>query len=471
MVGKRTLCVAAIAALSFVATGADAAKVSEVRVGTHDQHTRIVLELDAATGYRLVAPQPGAKPELVVTLDATSVARDVPSKSPLVRKVHVEPSGNGSSVRIRLATADVAVKEMLLANPPRLVFDLSSRGPIPKPTAEELAEEAAAAAPAAVAEAPAAEEPKSSELPKPAPIAVARPEPAKADAPAPIAIAPPAPSDPAEPVAETLAAEPAPIAVAEVDPTPKPVTQAPSPEERRKALAAKAAAETTPAAPSQGFFGSPMGMAAIGGAVVLLLAIVVMRRRRAAQDEDPLYTVMSAEDQSAIADVSAEIGSSRPAPPAWDTAAFETSEPSFVKDGPRQLPLGAQADDEPEVAAEPAPEPEPFAAADESPDSIFASDLKPLSAAPVEAPVIAAPMSASVATPAVAAEMERRLGELERRLEQLTEARERLERQVAAQTEELRVQRAAIARTQRVVRSIAKTEDMATEPVPRAPSA
>ena len=67
-------------------------------------------------------------------------------------------------------------------------------------------------------------------------------------------------------------------------------------------------------------------------------------------------------------------------------------------------------------------------------------------------------------------EIERRVAELERRLEQLTEARERLERQVAAQTEELRVQRAAIARTQRVVRTIAKTEDMATEPVPRAPS-
>ena len=71
----------------------------------------------------------------------------------------------------------------------------------------------------------------------------------------------------------------------------------------------------------------------------------------------------------------------------------------------------------------------------------------------------------------ISAEVERRVAELERRLEQLTEARERLERQVAAQTEELRVQRAAIARTQRVVRTIAKTEDMATEPVPRAPTA
>ena len=71
----------------------------------------------------------------------------------------------------------------------------------------------------------------------------------------------------------------------------------------------------------------------------------------------------------------------------------------------------------------------------------------------------------------IAAELENRVQDLERRLEQLTEARERLERQVAAQTEELRVQRAAIARTQRVVRSITKGEDLATEPVPRAPQA
>jgi hypothetical protein len=71
----------------------------------------------------------------------------------------------------------------------------------------------------------------------------------------------------------------------------------------------------------------------------------------------------------------------------------------------------------------------------------------------------------------VASDVENRIAELERRLDQLGEARERLERQVAAQTEELRVQRAAIARTQRVVRSMTKSEELATEPVPRAPNA
>ena len=64
-------------------------------------------------------------------------------------------------------------------------------------------------------------------------------------------------------------------------------------------------------------------------------------------------------------------------------------------------------------------------------------------------------------------ELERRLGHLEQRLEEMVDAKERLERQVAAQTEELRVQRAAIARTQRVLRGLSRPEDEASEPVPR----
>jgi hypothetical protein len=68
-------------------------------------------------------------------------------------------------------------------------------------------------------------------------------------------------------------------------------------------------------------------------------------------------------------------------------------------------------------------------------------------------------------------EMMTRLGTLETRLEESNEARERLESQVAAQSEELRVQRAAIARTQRALRSLSRTdEDQATEPALRNPS-
>ncbi|MEE8166539.1 MAG: hypothetical protein V3T64_13295, partial [Myxococcota bacterium] len=69
-------------------------------------------------------------------------------------------------------------------------------------------------------------------------------------------------------------------------------------------------------------------------------------------------------------------------------------------------------------------------------------------------------------------DMSSRVEALEGRIEELVEARDRLERQVAAQTEELRVQRAAIARTQRAVRNLARPEDEeqeATEPALRGP--
>jgi hypothetical protein len=65
-------------------------------------------------------------------------------------------------------------------------------------------------------------------------------------------------------------------------------------------------------------------------------------------------------------------------------------------------------------------------------------------------------------------EFERRIATLEARIDESNEAREKLERQVAAQSEELRVQRAAIARTQRALRTMTRgDEDKATEPALR----
>ena len=64
--------------------------------------------------------------------------------------------------------------------------------------------------------------------------------------------------------------------------------------------------------------------------------------------------------------------------------------------------------------------------------------------------------------------LDRRVSQLEARLEEANESRERMERQVAAQSEELRVQRAAIARTQRALRSMTRPEEeKATEPALR----
>ena len=65
-------------------------------------------------------------------------------------------------------------------------------------------------------------------------------------------------------------------------------------------------------------------------------------------------------------------------------------------------------------------------------------------------------------------DFEQRVAGLESRLDEVKEAKERLERQVAAQTEELRVQRAAIARTQRALRNLSRSDDESpTEPALR----
>jgi len=65
-------------------------------------------------------------------------------------------------------------------------------------------------------------------------------------------------------------------------------------------------------------------------------------------------------------------------------------------------------------------------------------------------------------------EFERRVEQVEARLDTSSDARERLERQVAAQGEELRVQRSAIARTQRALRSLSRGDaEEATEPARR----
>lgn len=503
----RAIVAAAIAVWTFGATGAGAARVSEVRVGTHDDgHTRIVVELDSPAGYRLQAPREGQKPELIVDVDATSIERDVPSKSRVVKKVHVEPSGAGATVHISLATGDVAIKEMLLANPPRIVFDLKARGPIPKSdavadAAAEVPEEPAS--PEKVAIAPPT--PAKVEVPKSEPIAIAAAEPAvvaekreppiQLEAPPSASMKPALQAAAAPPEAKRDAMPPPPTdPQPELRPTaPEPATAKPTlipPVDREKSMAQQAPAATSIASAAEArrkaiaeksgqassseslmdLAMSPIGLAAIGG-VVLLLAIVVLRRRRGAEDDDPLYTVMSADDAGA----GVSMDTAYPMTDATETRtpvlanlgpyesdAFEEASEPAVREyasGLHQLALGRAPE---------ASEPVSGVALNDDSDSIFAAETEVVaSTAPAIAQTYApSPVVSQVAQ--ISADVERRVSELERRLEQLTEARERLERQVAAQTEELRVQRAAIARTQRVVRTIAKTEDMATEPVPRA---
>jgi hypothetical protein len=156
----------------------------------------------------------------------------------------------------------------------------------------------------------------------------------------------------------------------------------------------------------------------------------------------------------------------------YEPDAYEdASEPVFKPDATgHQMTLGSVP-----VVEVAVPETPMLGPDDSDSDSIFASEPEPevvMAPAPIAIPApepISAPAPSPIAQ--ISAEVERRVAELERRLEQLTEARERLERQVAAQTEELRVQRAAIARTQRALRGMNRgEEEQATEPALREPN-
>ncbi|MEN8161160.1 MAG: hypothetical protein ABFS41_13900, partial [Myxococcota bacterium] len=94
-------------------------------------------------------------------------------------------------------------------------------------------------------------------------------------------------------------------------------------------------------------------------------------------------------------------------------------------------------------------------------ESVF--DVEPDSLEPEPVPSLRTPLpEAEPGDPG-----ERRIAHLEKRIEELSEAKDRLERQISAQTEELRVQRAAIARTQRVLRSIAPKDEEGSDPLVR----
>jgi hypothetical protein len=533
----------ALALVAAPVAAASAATLSQVRVGTHENHTRIVLELDEAASYRLAPPAAGGS-QLQIQLEADSAARHIASKSPLVKAVRVEPSQRGSTISVDLTKGNVEISEMVLANPPRIVLDVKPAGsmaamtappaaaPKPEPAPRPTAEPAQVVAPAPKPDAaPAPTAPPAGRLAADGkPVSAAEPAASKGAAPS---LSDPVPSDiVAKPAARFEAPAPAPELepaaqpVARVAPPAKPAAAPPTkptsanpeifaraeaqPEgasaegaakeaegaAKEASAAAPAAAEEERAAPPAARpaevvvrkptplaatkpvaaaatwtdrLTSPVGYAAIG-AVLLLFVVLAVRRRRRDEDDDPLYSVMAADDAGADEDdlrgqqqddSVVEWGRRDEEPgveSAYEAPGFDADEP-ISRNGSQQLALGRLRADEAEAPA-PAAEPDP--------DAMFDGPGVP-AIAEAPAPVVAAPSDAYAGGDAtrIVGEFEGRIKDLERRIEQLAEARERLERQVAAQTEELRVQRAAIARTQRVVRSMSKGEDLATEPVPR----
>jgi hypothetical protein len=496
---RRSLCGAlpfAVALLVGWASPASAVRVIDVRVGQHGEFTRIVFDLDGPARYRLERSEAGAGvPELVVHFDASAQPKVVRTLSKIVDGVRLEARPEGAVARIALRSRDVHAVEETLSSPPRIVIDLraatqaevaAAKRPAGAPprTPEPVAPEAAAAPPQ-----PAAAPPPAAARTAPrttaqlieaqADAAAARllgeqgaTKPGEAPAPPPAALAGPSAPAPAAPAASAESA-PAPTESASAPPPPAP---SPQPEPPREAgnPPGTLGAPPPPPPPSMSPFWSEPG-AFVTGAVLIVLALFVWFIFRRREPKEDVHA--GALPADAFLDRMAAFGEGS------ERAAEEY--PEDTQERTEALPLFAAASASERTVEIPASREGGGSGHEGSslfgePSGVTSGTDKGVTAADLEhpSPALGERVASTGLAPAphtdesigrMLREVEQRLAQIEQRLARDADARERLERQVVAQTEELRVQRAAIARTQRVLRTLSRPEDLATEPVIKSP--
>lgn len=478
-----------------------AAEVLDLRVGVHPDYTRVVFELDRPAGYKV---ERGSGPsELVVTLKAGSTVRSLNPTKSLIDSIKLEPTATGSTARVVLARDGLSLKEMILASPPRIVLDVI----LPKPVAaraQPVSRSVAAAGKPATAKA----------NPKPK----AKPPAPKKQANAPVAkpakrIA--AGSKPSKPVI-TLEATPkltpvsAPLAKNSDSRQPRSgqATGGEVPVSAPAKLSSKPVSAWPASAPesleADDSTSTAKQIFALVGLAAVLVAWGVVRRRRGrvplpsrskretadpqvGSDESNPFAGMEspAEETLALAAASADSAShdspllgSPPVDSPLITDSPPTSHDSAPDDSPPVDPQTASPDDSsaalPDGASGLANEIALAAEDDDAELALFGEMNEAHKEAVATEPQEGAGSHASVEPAGVdpyqagreAAEeaislvrgLEERVASLQDRLEEAIDSREGIERQMAAQNEELRVQRAAIARTQRAVRNISRPE-------------
>ncbi len=484
--GRTIVLIAGVVLL--LAGPASGANLTDVRVGVHADYSRVVFQLDGISPYQLVGMQPkeDGSQVLIVALDAapSEIAPIRPAKSRHIRAVRVRAGESGKTdVRIRLS-GDAEMKELVLRGPDRIVLDffdpgagkaslVSSLTASPAPAAEPLRESgelAAVAEPLAPADEGAVE--AADEL---APSDAAVEE---------LAMAGDDLVDPAddaamdEALAEAeLAALDEPLLEGEVlgdapeglEPEPGSddafagveIGEVVSEEPLADAPVATPPLEPPAAQGSGSLLGSPVVLTALAGLAVVALLFVLGRRRRGSADADegevlsPLDVAEDAEPEAGFA----------------FSEGLEGEGAAGARD--EGLPPASQYDIEPGAVHEGAPAEEAVVEGTDDPEEDFPAPAG-IGGAPAVPVAPVAPMAAvgpnevgNAEVGKIVEEFERRIAHLETRLEEVVDAKERLERQASAQTEELRVQRAAIARTQRVLRTIARPEDEPSEPAPK----
>jgi hypothetical protein len=237
----------------------------------------------------------------------------------------------------------------------------------------------------------------------------------------------------------------------------------------------RSAAKPAPAPKSKE---TPVNMAVVAAvvAVVLIVGVLVVRRNRRRSISSALDVAALAEEAELEAEPAAEsAGEQTPVNESIPVKGFSMDgESRAIEPSLRESEENTAAYSLGEVAAN---ETEPESGLyDEDPEGEKEMDLEATDmSVDVESGEfnVSPPMVTGGDSDAsqLVQELATRLATLETRLDEASEARERLERQVAAQSEELRVQRAAIARTQRALRSLSRSEaEQATEPALRDPA-
>jgi hypothetical protein len=261
-------------------------------------------------------------------------------------------------------------------------------------------------------------------------------------------------------------------ALAKAEPPKPTVKPLPPRAEPKKAAAKKPAAAPAPAA-GEGIDWVMWGGVAAGILVVLLAIVLFARRRSLPNDLDVTALAEEESGEGGLLDGGFAMGEEAAPESVGATAEASAPAPKQPTAPDTQIPAEEPPRSTPDIAAGPGlfdDEPEKE---NETMD-IESTDM-PMERTASELPT---QMGAGVAAAAgetdvarLLQDLERRVAQLETRLDESVDARERLERQVAAQSEELRVQRAAIARTQRALRSLNRgEEEQATEPALREPS-
>lgn len=416
-----------------------AANLKDVRVGPHGEYTRVVLETDAKTSYSLNQTDD----VVTIELQASATPKAVTAKSQQLSWVRVEPAGASTLVKIELK-GPARLKQMVLTGPSRIVLDVFG-GAAASVSPEPVREPAVAAQPVPVAPAVSATEPR------------AEVEDALVGQEATDLLGPEAAPLPSDEVAAT-----------EGVPAESTVDGAAAGNEETGALPGAEPQTPPPASiaqsskPKRGLLYWLADRWILSTLAVVMLALVVILRRKRPFAREPKeaaareVSAASLFGASPDATVGLESGSAGEGSAAGGFSELSDSVAASEASSARaRLEEGGSGFE--------------FEAPDVEPEKPEAGPAQGATLSTIGAVTSTATYEtkAPTATGGLSmAELDRRLALLEQRLEEVIDAKDRLERQVSAQTEELRVQRAAIARTQRVLRTVVRPEDdQPSEPV------